>query len=229
MVAIIIDGQIKTYNSIPKTFGNKLNYDLSNSQRHYNDGFRDVVYPQFDPLTDSLGTIFFDESKDVFTYEIVSKPQEEIRQSLIAISEIEKQDLIQQKLNQNVINEAQLSDDSNALDNQALFPFWEYPYAYELDFKCQDFTAENELVLYKCVQSHTSQSDWRPKDVPALFTRVAYPNEILEWVQPTGAQDAYSIDTQVIHNGFYWTSIVPDNVWEPSDSVPTLWLKGDAV
>ena len=77
--------------------------------------------------------------------------------------------------------------------------------------------------LYKVVQSHTSQSDWTPDAVPALFTRVyegAYQEdgqtEIQEWVQPTGAHDAYQTDDVVTHNGSTWKSTVDNNVWEPS-------------
>lgn len=77
--------------------------------------------------------------------------------------------------------------------------------------------------LYKVVQSHTSQSDWTPDVVPALFTRVyegAYQEdgqtEIQEWVQPTGAHDAYQTDDVVTHNGSIWKSTVDNNVWEPS-------------
>lgn len=77
--------------------------------------------------------------------------------------------------------------------------------------------------LYKVVQSHTSQSDWTPDVVPALFTRVyegAYQEdgqtEIQEWVQPTGAHDAYQMDDVVTHNGSTWKSTVDNNVWEPS-------------
>ena len=35
------------------------------------------------------------------------------------------------------------------------------------------------------------------------------------WVQPTGAHDDYAIGDKVTHNGFVWTSIVDNNVWEP--------------
>lgn len=39
--------------------------------------------------------------------------------------------------------------------------------------------------------------------------------EYPEWVQPTGAHDAYSIGDKVTHNGRHWVSIVDNNVWEP--------------
>lgn len=36
-----------------------------------------------------------------------------------------------------------------------------------------------------------------------------------EWVQPSGATDAYPLGAQVTHNGKTWTSLVAANVWEP--------------
>lgn len=36
-----------------------------------------------------------------------------------------------------------------------------------------------------------------------------------EWVQPTGAHDAYQIDDVVSHNGYQWKSTEANNVWEP--------------
>ena len=35
------------------------------------------------------------------------------------------------------------------------------------------------------------------------------------WVQPIGAQDAYSVGTRVSHNNSHWISTVDNNVWEP--------------
>jgi hypothetical protein len=36
-----------------------------------------------------------------------------------------------------------------------------------------------------------------------------------DWVQPTGAQDAYQLGDRVTHNGQVWESTYPNNVWEP--------------
>ena len=55
-------------------------------------------------------------------------------------------------------------------------------------------------ALYKVVQAHTTQADWTPPTVPALFTPVAAAGVVPEWVQPTGAQDAYAVGDQVTHD-----------------------------
>lgn len=69
--------------------------------------------------------------------------------------------------------------------------------------------------LYRCEQDHTSQEGYEPATTPALWTRVAAEGEILDWVQPTGAQDAYNTGDKVKHNGKTWVSTADANVWEP--------------
>lgn len=72
--------------------------------------------------------------------------------------------------------------------------------------------------LYRCVQSHTSQADWTPDAVPALWTEVPKPGEIPVWKQPTGAQDAYMIGDKVHYptkDDPVYISTVDNNVWEP--------------
>lgn len=39
--------------------------------------------------------------------------------------------------------------------------------------------------------------------------------EASEWIQPTGAHDAYQIGDKVMHDGHIWESTVDGNVWEP--------------
>lgn len=151
-------------------------------------------------------------------FNVVDLTEQEIQEAKKRQSESNQQSLIDKKLKEQVLSDAQSNDDTTALDNQDLFPFWLTDFDYTIDFKCQDFNNLNELKLYKCVQAHKSQSDWKPKDVPALFTVVAYPNEIPVWVQPTGAQDAYNIGDQVYYpdlNGSVYESLINANVWSP--------------
>jgi hypothetical protein len=69
--------------------------------------------------------------------------------------------------------------------------------------------------LYEVIQEHTSQNDWTPDVTPALFNRVMPEGVIPEWVQPTGAHDAYDVGAKVIHNGMVWVNDVAANTWEP--------------
>ena len=72
-------------------------------------------------------------------------------------------------------------------------------------------------TLWRCVQAHTSQDDWRPSVTPALWTplRVTAGPTVDEWRQPVGAHDAYGVGARVTHNGQMWESTAAANVWEP--------------
>ena len=100
-------------------------------------------------------------------------------------------------------------DDETALTGVELFPVWAIGTAYAVDDRVQ-----HGGTLYKCVQAHTSQADWTPDATPALWVVVSI-DEYPEWVQPTGAQDAYVKDSKVTHNGKKWISSYDANVWEP--------------
>lgn len=110
-----------------------------------------------------------------------------------------------------LIEQASISlDDATALDGIELFPLWKSNTAYNVG----DRIRYND-TLYKCVQAHTSQDDWTPDKVPALFVEVSI-EEFPEWHQPTGAHDAYSKGDKVSHNGKHWQSTIDANVYEPS-------------
>lgn len=100
------------------------------------------------------------------------------------------------------------------------YPEWEEGMAYAVGKRVR-----YESKLYRCVQAHTSQSSWTPDKVPALWVRTSQEGEIPEWVQPTGAHDAYNRGDKVKHVGKVWESLVDANVWEPSTSTPTLWVE----
>ena len=99
-------------------------------------------------------------------------------------------------------------DDATALTGIELFPTWGL-----ISYSVGDRVQYNG-TLYKCIQAHTAQSDWTPDVTPALWVVVTV-EEWPEWVQPTGAQDAYSKDSKVIHNEKKWISSYDANVWEP--------------
>ena len=69
--------------------------------------------------------------------------------------------------------------------------------------------------LYKVIQAHTSQSDWTPDQVPALFVEVMPDGVIGPWRQPLGAHDAYKAGDKVYFNGHVYVSKIDNNVWSP--------------
>ena len=99
--------------------------------------------------------------------------------------------------------------DENALKVIDLHPKWVVGIAVAKDSRYQ-----YEGKLYKCVQAHTTQSDWQPDVTPALWVKVSL-DEWPEWVQPTGAHDAYAKGDKVTHSSKKWTSDVDANTWEP--------------
>lgn len=113
------------------------------------------------------------------------------------------------KLLRNLIEQLAITlDDATALTGIELFPTWGL-----ISYSIGDRVQYNG-TLYKCIQAHTAQSDWTPDATPALWVIVTV-EEWPEWVQPTGAQDAYAKDSKVTHNGKKWISSYDANVWEP--------------
>ena len=101
-------------------------------------------------------------------------------------------------------------NDETAIANKELYPDWN---GNGIPVVRGELLYYNKN-LYRVNQSHTTQNDWSPDITPALFTKVSL-DEYPEWVQPTGAQDAYNTGDKCSHNGKHWTSTLDGNVWEP--------------
>ena len=99
--------------------------------------------------------------------------------------------------------------DATALTAVELFPAWVVGKAYAVNDRVQ-----YNGTLYKCIQAHTSQSDWMPSATPALWKTVSV-DEYPEWVQPTGAHDAYNIGDKVTYNGQHYVCTSDANVYAP--------------
>ena len=107
-------------------------------------------------------------------------------------------------------------DDATALDAMAIYPAWEADTAYAIGQRVRYGDK-----LYKCVQAHTSQGDWMPSATPALWVRVSI-EEWPEWVQPTGAHDAYAKGDKVTYKGKRYISLIDGNTYSP-DAYPAGW------
>lgn len=198
--------------------GYKLRLDLQTA-----DGWKDISVPSYDPAIEKLGGLI--ESGSEYTYQILQKTSEEIQAETLSWNESLREQKIQDNIRIESAFEAQSLDDTNSLNNQELFPVWFEGITVVLGNKWQDFDDDNVLYLWRCEQSHETQSDWRPKDTPALWTKVAYPGQIPVWVQPTGAQDAYAIGDQVYYptaNDSVYESLIAANVYSP-DAYPAGW------
>ena len=100
-------------------------------------------------------------------------------------------------------------DDETALTGVELFPAWLVGKAYAVGDRVQ-----YNGTLYKCIQAHTSQDDWMPSATPALWKTVSL-DEYPEWVQPTGAHDAYNTGDKVTYNGQHYVCTSNANVYAP--------------
>ena len=111
--------------------------------------------------------------------------------------------------------------DELALSVPMLYPAWREGVEYVVDYR----VLYND-VLYKVVQTHVSQETWTPDVSPSLFAKVLIVDEnvVPEWEQPDSTNPYMKGDT-VTHNSNTWVSLVDNNVWEPTDAVPTLWEK----
>ena len=100
-------------------------------------------------------------------------------------------------------------DDETALTGVELFPAWAVGKVYAVGDRVQ-----HDGTLYKCAQAHTSQADWTPDATQALWVVVSI-EEFPEWVQPTGAHDAYNTGDKVSYNGQQYICTIDANAYAP--------------
>lgn len=112
-----------------------------------------------------------------------------------------------------------LATDEMALEVPALYPKWREGVEYEAGERVL-----HDGVLYKVLQSHASQANWKPNEAPSLFATVLTADDgtPLPWVQPDST-NPYMKGDKVIHNEQVWESLVDNNVWEPTVENATLW------
>lgn len=108
------------------------------------------------------------------------------------------------------------TDDADGLELVELFPEWTVNKAVIVGER-----VKYNHILYKCVQAHTTQSDWTPDITPALWVKVSV-DEYPEWVQPTGSADAYNKGDKVTFEGKHYVSLIDANTWSPS-AYPAGW------
>ena len=69
MVAININGTIKTYSSVPKSWGNQIGINYMTEAEQNALGFYNLIEPQI-LISQELGDIYFDEDNNQFTYQV---------------------------------------------------------------------------------------------------------------------------------------------------------------
>lgn len=122
-----------------------------------------------------------------------------------------------------VINIRNNADDETAAKNVVAFPAYKKDTAYKAGDR---FKYGGEL--FKVLQDHTSQEDWKPENTPSLYAKILpgqSGTEIGEWVQPDST-NPYMKGDKVTHGGKVWVSSVNNNVWEPgATGTESLWTE----
>ena len=112
---------------------------------------------------------------------------------------------------------AALSDE-DAMKFQILFPEFQPGVEYN----------EGDRVVYngrfyKVVQGHLSQEDWNPEAAASIFAIIGNPaEEFPEFIQPTGAHDAYAAGDKVTFEGAKYESLMDANIYSPA-AYPAGW------
>lgn len=222
------------FNGVQNVLGG---YD-SRTDLHKNDGFKDIEIPVYNSATHKLGNGLIDNiGKTKYTYNLISKSAQEIQDEVLLDSEQEKQNKI--KLATDAIVLAEMMNETDiptVLNNLDIYPLWDSGLIVKnktdnlnsIPDRFKHFNSDNELTLYEVIQSHTTQSDWKPKDVPNLFKVVSPDRVIPVFVQPTGAHDAYDLGDKVhfptITDPVYESIMAGKNSYSPT-TYPAGWKK----
>ena len=112
---------------------------------------------------------------------------------------------------------AESQTDEQAVESIELFTKWEP----DMDIVAGHRYREGDK-LYKALQSHRSQSDWRPSVTPALFVEVEKPGEIRDITDPIPAEYPFMKGELGRWKGHIYESNIDNNVWTP-DAYPAGW------
>lgn len=114
--------------------------------------------------------------------------------------------------------------EEKAMEVATVYPAYEVGRAYAVgEYITYGVNNVNDPQLYKVVQAHTSQSDWKPSETPALYEPIGLNKEGFPvWSKPSGAHDAYNIGDIVDYNGTLYKSLINGNVYSPEE-YPAGW------
>ena len=111
---------------------------------------------------------------------------------------------------------ANVVDDTTAYAVQEFYAEWSATTSTgEKSSFLKDQRVRSNGKFFKCNQDHTvDDPSWTPENTPALWSEISI-EEWGEWIQPTGAHNAYMKGDKCTHNGKKWISDIDNNVWEP--------------
>ena len=121
-------------------------------------------------------------------------------------------------------------------DDVASIPEWQNPGTdHTKMYRKGDRVLYNGKVV---VSTHEGLNSWEPgtlafdgriweyveenTNTPGVEDQSDEPKAVLEFIQPTGAHNAYSKGDKVTYNGKVYESVIDNNVWSP-DAYPAGW------
>ena len=145
----------------------------------------------------------------------LKKLRENIENTSVEVADIKK-------ATRKLVSKSEISVDEYK-DIISIYDDWASGVAYS---KGQIVKYKDEL--WEVIQGHSSQSDWTPDSVPALFKSVTAPKtndgaEIVpDFKQPTGGHDAYKKGDKVKFGGKVYESVIDNNAYSPT-AYPQGW------
>lgn len=123
------------------------------------------------------------------------------------------------KIREFIATNAVTLDDEQAAEIPYAFPAWMPGVTYMRGSRVR----YGEKV-YKCLQEHTSYTDWTPTGAASMWAQVLTATEdgkIPEWQQPDST-NGYSVGDRVLYDGIVYVSLIDNNVWSPA-GYPAGW------
>lgn len=119
---------------------------------------------------------------------------------------------------------AQTLTSDEAMEIATVYPKYEVGKSYKAgSYLVYGENAVGDPQLYKVVQDHASQEDWKPDSTPALYEPIGLNDEGYPvWSKPSGSHDAYNSGDIVEYNGTLYKSLIDGNVYSP-DEYPAGW------
>jgi len=226
--AQVINGQIVRTGGIPSRFERPDGTTVWGGYRqlthlHYADGWRDIVLPNYNRASEKLINLHYDSLQDVATYEVATKTDAEIAaQKDGLLQQMDEQFNYEQiKALLRLLSKPLLENDSITSGELEVLTGIYKQYRPDNWYEAGEVFVY-ETTLYRVVQPHTSQSDWLPDATPALYTPFTPPGQVAQWIQPTGAHDAYNTGDKVLFNGSTYESLINANTWSPT-AYPAGW------
>lgn len=116
---------------------------------------------------------------------------------------------------------SQKATDEEKLTMVDAFPVWEVGIAVGVGYES---TMNGEL--YRVIQAHTTQSDWAPDTTPALWKKITLTtpeSAPANFVQPTGAHDAYMRGEKMLYTNNHVYECLIDNTIHTPEQYAQAW------